>query len=268
MAEICKLLAKVKSGVLQQVSVVKNAKRPARPMTAVTEFGWFRHMYHVKKEEDVLLHYPRHLPAGWYHFMGIFADLWKSEELRAHIIFPLGFLKGKKGGLKGILFPKLSDEWRIGLPEDDDQHKAYCAELVRVVKVLHYQAKVVHMDLLPCNIAWRVERGHMTVRLFDFDAALPLGAKIGETLLSLLNSDTEEFRWSGFAEAAVADVRMDLWYCHGFTLVTERVSCPISDPNGPVKVNSAFNESVRNDVVARGSKFSAWMEEQGLEVGT
>jgi hypothetical protein len=194
--KICKLLAKVKHAVLAQRSMLMDMNKLS---VHCSSFQMDMRMYHVKKEKDVVLHCKRSMAAGWYHFMDPFVRLWACEALREHVVFPIGWLKDDKGTIEGVVFPKLSNDWAIGLPVNESQHAAYCTELLRIVTLMHREAGVVHMDLLPCNIAWCYTNDKMSVRLLDFDAALPVGWKIGDQLISQCNSNAKQYRWPGYS---------------------------------------------------------------------
>ena len=254
--QICALLAKVKRAVLEQAKHIQtksNAEkvRGAMEMKFGTKsFGLSEEKYHRKTGSSVAI--------GWYHFMETFDKVWKSEELRTHVVFPLGFLKSQTGHVEGVLFPKLSDQWKIGLPVDVNQHMLYCEELLRLVKLMH-KVDVVYMDLLPFKIAWNYVDNSMQLRLLDFGAAMAVGQEIEREECDCCDDDEKDYRWPLSPVPRAVHVNMDLWLCHRIALVDERVSFPCSAWWKVDQIIAGFNKSIEEDEDDKNAKFLNWL---------
>jgi serine/threonine protein kinase len=71
------------------------------------------------------------------------------------------------------------------MPSDDELHQFFLQKLCHVVKLMH-ACNVVHMDLMPCSIAWKKGQDGKTVhiKLLDFDAATNLPFRIGDSVVN------------------------------------------------------------------------------------
>ena len=138
-------------------------------------------------------------------FLRVFEQMWENESLRSRVVFPIGFLL-QKGNCESILFDKLNDSWKIGLPEDDDTHNKYLEELCSTLKLMH-SCIVVHNDLMPCNIAWKMSDGNLL--FLDFDAASSLSFHVGSKLNTMTLTNRKDKMWK---EELEPDVRFDWWY--------------------------------------------------------
>lgn len=116
-----------------------------------------------------------------------------------------------KGHLRSIIFPKLDESWFIGLPTDEQLHQNFVQQLCHVVKLVH-GCNVVHMDLMPCNIAWKRAADGLGVhfKLLDFDAATSLPFRIGDKMQAMAITNRRENMWM---ETLSPNMRFDCWYC-------------------------------------------------------
>jgi serine/threonine protein kinase len=169
-----------------------------------------RSMYFTKKHEDVVLQFERNNPSSWMRYMSVFRTLWSCEGLREHVVFPLGFETDEKGNLVGVLFDKLDRGWCLGIPRDNSDREVYHAEVVRVLDLVH-GVGLVHMDFLPCNIAWKRDQHMIKLKLLDFDTACDIDRPIPGTLLKCRNTESTECVWNSSATHACK--MFDTWYC-------------------------------------------------------
>jgi hypothetical protein len=218
--------------------------------------------YFLKPLPELLLQVDSEIES-FRRLIAIFVRLWDVRELREHVVFPLGFLRDERGAATSIVFPKLSNDWYIGLPEDQETHASYCCELGRIVRLLHDKARLVHFDLMPCNIAWRRtlddnnnnNNNAVQVRLLDFDTATLIGSSLSDKLVASRVSYRKSCVWSS---DRTADPRVDLWFVFQFSrIVQSRVSAPVLDENGPGRVNDAFQAAL--EVIQRNDEgFLSW----------
>jgi hypothetical protein len=181
-------------------------------------------------------------------FLRVFEKLWQCEALREHAVFPVGFLSDG-GELRSILFEKLNTDWKIGMPAAGNEF-THWQEQLRQILVMMHSCNVVHMDLMPCNIAWKRIDGGVLVKLLDFDAATSLPFRVGSKLQDLSLTNRKGFMWQ---EALVPNVRFDWWMWFLYDEMPEkcRVSAPVSDHDSPASVNGPFLEWLKVQDIAR-----------------
>jgi hypothetical protein len=260
-SDIACLLHQVQRACRVQCEALARAPRTEKDFVGgVVELR--KSLYFQKPLERVLLQSERP-EEGWFILLSTFQTLWTVQELQRHVVFPLGFLRNEKGVTESLLFPMLSQDWRIGLPEDEADHSLFCDEFGRVVHLLNDKAHLVHLDLLPCNVAWSCEgegvgrRVH--IRLLDFDAATTVGQPIAQKLWDSRVSARFSCSWPGEGRLRVADTRSDAWFVYQFWRLDKehRLSCSVHDDNGPMTVNDAFQVGLQTvDIDADG--FESW----------
>jgi Lipopolysaccharide kinase (Kdo/WaaP) family len=196
--------------------------------------------YH-EKPAGKWLRQDRSIKLAEHSYVRIFEKLWPCEEVRPCVVFPEGFLRDK-GQLRSIVFEKLDGSWYIGMPSDDELHELFLQKLGHIVKLVH-ACNVVHMDLMPCNIAWKKGQDGKSVliKLLDFDAATNLPFRIGDQLQDLTLTNRREYMWS---ETLSPNVRFDCWYCFLYGKMPSkcRVFAPVSGESSPGEVNGPFLE--------------------------
>ena len=128
------------------------------------------------------------------------------------------------------------------MPSDDELHHLFLQKLCHVVKLIHV-CNVVHMDLMPCNIAWKKGQDGKSVliKLLDFDAATNLPFRIGDKLQDLTLTNRKEYMW---CEILSPNVRFDCWYCFLYEKMPSRFRAfaDVSGKSSPEKVNGPFLE--------------------------
>jgi hypothetical protein len=194
-------------------------------------------MYHEKPSEK-WLRQDKSEKCAERNYVRIFERLWVCEALRSSVVFPVGFQR-EEGRLRSIVFEKLDASWFIGMPVDNGAHQQFVKELCRVVTLVH-SCNVVHMDLMPCNIAWKKgKHGSIDIKLLDFDCATHLPFRIGDKLQSLTLTNRREYMWS---ETLSANVRFDCWYCFLYDRMPAqcRACASVSGVSSPAQVNGPF----------------------------
>ncbi len=221
-----------------------------QPEATGLEVAMLSSKYFLKPTARVLLQ-SRGSAEGWFVLLDTFRVIWEVKDLRNHVVFPLGFLRNSKGETEGLLFHRLLPNWRIGLPEDATEHRLYCVEFARIVHLLNCKACLVHLDLLPCNVAWCCEgegeakRIHLYV--VDFDTATPVGRVVAEKLREQRVSRRASCSWPGESDLRHADARSDAWFVYQFPRLVNaswRLSRPVDDESGPMAVNDAFQSGL------------------------
>lgn len=167
--------------------------------------------------------------------------------------------------MRAFLFDKLNDSWKIGLPEDDDTHNKYLEELCSTLKLMH-SCIVVHYDLMPCNIAWKMSDGNLLLKFLDFDAATSLSFHVGSKLNTMTLTNRKDKMWK---EELEPDVRFDWWYLFLYSKIPAyyRVSEPVSGKESPNKVNEKFIEWMdeKENVSDLRNEFDGWIIKQNIE---
>ncbi len=162
-----------------------------------------------------------------------------------------------KEKFRSIIFQKLDESWCIGMPSDDELHQLFLQKLCHVVKLIHV-CNVVHMDLMPCNIAWKKGQygKSVLIKLLDFDAATNLPFRIGDKLQDLTLTNRREYMWS---DVLSPNVRFDFWYCFLYNQMPAdfRASADVSEASSPAKVNGPFLDWLtKQDMKALRSEFT------------
>ena len=115
------------------------------------------------------------------------------------------------------------------------QFAAWRTQLHDILSMMH-GCNVVHMDLMPCNIAWRLVDGAVHIKLLDFDAASSLPFRVGPRLQTQVLTMNRKLMWQ---EQLVPNVRFDWWiyflYCR--MPASCRVGAPVSGAKSPALVN-------------------------------
>jgi serine/threonine protein kinase len=145
--------------------------------------------------------------------MEVFELLWLRQQLRSSIVFPISFYLEPDATKPDILFLRLSNDWNIGVPSIATIRTPYCALLKEVVKRMH-EAGLVHLDLMPCNIAWKsTNNKEIEIKLLDFDTASDIGLPISESTLNK-QSPNSDYAWN--CSCSIANPEIDAWFCFLF----------------------------------------------------
>jgi serine/threonine protein kinase len=76
-----------------------------------------------------------------------------------------------------IVFPRLGEEYQIGLPETRGDRVEFFAKLRSAVRAFH-EAGVVHLDFYLSNIMWRKGPDGIRIKVIDWDPAHFLEEKL------------------------------------------------------------------------------------------
>jgi hypothetical protein len=227
---------------LAQLVLVCSATRHrgAQRETADGSFLLDLQNYHEKPSEK-WLRQDSSINCSERSYVRIFERLWVCEALRSSVVFPVGFQR-EGGKFRSIVFEKLDESWFIGMPKEDSLHRQFLRELCRVVTLVH-SCNVVHMDLMPCNIAWKIQDGaeSVCIKLLDFDCATNLPFRVGDKLQCLTLTNRREYMWS---EILSPNVRFDCWYYFLYARMPRecRAFASVSGASSPAEVNGPFLE--------------------------
>ena len=122
---------------------------------------------------------------GMEHMGRVLNLLFSVPELRTHVVFPLTLRSPDDDKTRGttrqnwmLIYKNLvseSEGYRIGTPNRYQVplvYNAFVTELRRLIVLVH-TVGVIHCDLYPSNIMWRmnIEDESVNIRLIDWDAA-------------------------------------------------------------------------------------------------
>jgi hypothetical protein len=89
-----------------------------------------------------------------------------------------------------LLFEHLVKQGYVaGLPPNKDLFMPWLKAVREAVLATH-KAGVVHLDLHPGNVVWRMQHEELQVRLIDFDASVLIEDKVGKTVLEHVQRGT------------------------------------------------------------------------------
>eukprot|EP01033_Poteriospumella_lacustris_P014780 gene14781-10571_t len=118
-----------------------------------------------------------------------------------------------------FLFPLLSNEFRMGLPLDDDDHAKYLKALRDAYKKMH-AAGVVHLDGYPSNILWKKADDTIVIKFVDFDVASRVNCAFDSNIHGLLTKPEFASSCYYWHEATTASEKHDAWFVFIFSQTT------------------------------------------------
>ena len=147
-----------------------------------------------------------------------------------------------------LVFPMLSDEFRMGMPLDDGDFQDYLDALTRAYKRMH-SCGVIHLDGYPSNILWKkVSSGEIVIRFVDLDVASFIGCKFDRGIEELLESMDASRRLYYWHESSVASEKHDAWFVYLYGKMTQderRASSQAASKNDEAAVVTSYWDLVR-----------------------
>ena len=154
-------------------------------------------------------------------------------------------------GVSPLVFPRLDPAFQDASCRPPPAHPlaAYRDALVDSIFWLHKHAGVMHGDLVPANVMWHETDGRITVRIVDFDAALPIGAPVPTDARHIVadNGFARVYHPQNFSPGATAAAEFDWWL-----LAMHLLGAPFNGGHRPLTAwldGAAAEEAAR---VARG----------------
>lgn len=211
-----------------------------------------KQLYHKKIRKNIFVrfdYFEKSLDYMW--------DIYEALKDVEEVVKPLCFarLDSDEEGLKNsdeLIFPMLVG-FTMGVPTDNDTFAAYIKELLNVIKKVHH-AGVVHLDLYPSNIMWKLEGGHVVIRIVDWDAA----SKIGEAFPENMTARTQRKDVSQyyFKTSGIAEPKCDYWCVHVLSKLTEKQKEQMQGE--PESVNVVFRNCVDSLNETIDADFESW----------
>lgn len=166
-------------------------------------------LYHIKYLENVFLRSEEKNESIWY--------LWQVYNKICNVkeaVLPLAYTFLKKNldnqSRDCFIYPRLSDGFKVGVPADNVFFEKYIEALRTAIKNIHI-AGVVHVDLYPSNIIFRIDDENVVIRIVDWDAATFIGDSFTQKMNDRLNSSSHKpYYWPSIEEKA--DKRCDYWF--------------------------------------------------------
>ena len=112
------------------------------------------------------------IQSSLFHYFKIMSQLHRHPECRDVVLFPI-CVREYEDSIDhcSIVFPKLGCDYKIGLPDTQEQRQRYFEKLKSAIRAIH-TAGVVHLDLYLSNIMWKeLESGKIELKIIDWDAA-------------------------------------------------------------------------------------------------
>ncbi len=121
---------------------------------------------------------------------------------------------------------------------------------------------VIHVDLYPSNILWKVDEfGEIQIRIVDWDVATFMGERFPEAISEVFQVESSrQYYW---VNNGVAEPKCDAWFLFVLSKMTSQER---ENVNGEVHhVNSAYKKVVDRLTQDKGSEglkneFEAWFE--------
>jgi serine/threonine protein kinase len=112
------------------------------------------------------------IQSSLFHYFKIMTQLHRFPDCREVVLFPI-CVREYEDSIDhcSIVFPKLGCDYKIGLPDTQEQRERYFEKLKSAIRAIH-MAGVVHLDLYLSNIMWKeLESGEIELKIIDWDAA-------------------------------------------------------------------------------------------------
>jgi serine/threonine protein kinase len=112
------------------------------------------------------------IQSSLFHYFKIMSSLHRHSECRDVVLFPI-CVREYEDSIDhcSIVFPKLGRDYKIGLPDTQEQRERYFEKLKSAIRAIHV-AGVVHLDLYLSNVMWKeLESGEILLKIIDWDAA-------------------------------------------------------------------------------------------------
>lgn len=156
---------------------------------------------------------------------------------------PLCFATIKLDGTEQcqIIFPRLDRDFAMGVPSDESLYNLFLVKLEEAIKNV-LDAGVIHVDLYPSNILWRVDGTDVTIRIVDWDADTLDGDSFTSEMQARLKSDVNE-EYFCISDGAPAEPKCDYWFLFILKNLTDQER---NTMNGrmPAKVNQVYKDRV------------------------
>lgn len=152
-------------------------------------------LYHTKKFRDFFSIFGSNSPnskeCGLLHMMDVLRRLQKSSRASTFVSFPITLRLDRQEEEQLIIFENLHTQgFRIGLPSEAKARVWFFESLQSAIQAIH-DAGVVHLDLYPSNIMWRISSDSQSVeiKIVDWDAAHTIGEPFTPLVVSRLQTN-------------------------------------------------------------------------------
>jgi hypothetical protein len=171
-----------------------------------------------------------------WRMMACLERLHMSEDARDYIVFPLGFVELSDDYY--IFFPRLGEDWRIGMPDDQKECEKVAAAMQTAQEAIN-RTNVVHMDLYLSNIMWRWSSnvGVVEIKVVDWDTCCFKGTPLAESVVAALKSSPRAHLVE--SENASAHAAHDTFYMDVLAANSANQSLKSKDANA---LNKAFKQ--------------------------
>jgi len=134
-------------------------------------------LYYTKPLRTFFGVYEAHHSESVRHMLRVLQKALSSEDACKYVEAPITVRtkdetdKDMARGGDALIFRNLiNDDFRIGVPEDEEQRGRYLDSLRTAMNAIH-AAGVVHLDFYPSNFMWEDEDGRVIVKIIDWDTA-------------------------------------------------------------------------------------------------
>lgn len=219
--------------------------------------------YHHKLFKDTFLRWNDKPEESLGYIWQIYEQLADVDEA----VLPLCFANLKRFENptveKTIIFPKLEPEFKMGVPSNKDLFALYLVKLKEAIKKIHAKG-VIHIDLYPSNILWRVHEGtedKIVIRIVDWDAATFTNDSFTDRMkMRLKDKNNSAYYWKS---NGTAEARCDYWFLFVVSNLTDEERAEMN--GSQATVNEVYRNSVtrqRHDDKLLDDSFQEWYNSQ------
>jgi len=168
--------------------VVDNEPKEKAPQMEID-----RTLYHLKSMDDFFCVY-RDRDQSLQHMLRVLQKVMTSNAARPNVVAPITIRTADNRMHDALVFHDLVKQgFTIGLPADREQRKLYLQALREAVDAVH-RAGVVHLDLYPSNVFWKLVDGRIIIKIIDWDAAHLVNEPLAPKALERINNHMLTYR--------------------------------------------------------------------------
>ena len=239
---IAKHLCQVKMFCRQQSKKIQSLSQSRIPVHIQID----QDKYYLKKFKDVF----NRDNCDVIHTLGYQWKIFEALKDIPQVVHPVGMAKLKfDDDDQDVLISPFQRDFKMGVPSDARLVQLFLTALKHALDRIH-AAGVVHVDLYPSNVLWKLQGDEMLIRIIDWDAATFLGEDFTHTMSArLVKVDVAQYY---YASSKTAQKACDYWFLYIMSRLNDDERRQM---NGDVSsVNEAYMNAVDRLVIDAGGR--------------
>jgi len=150
-------------------------------------------LYYLKPMEHFFCVYPDQ-DKSLQHMLRVLQKVMTSNAARPNVVAPITIRTADNRMHDALVFHDFVKQgFTIGLPADREQRKLYLQALREAADAVH-RAGVVHLDLCPSNVLWKLVDGRIIIKIIDWDVAHSVNEPLAPKALERINNHRLTYR--------------------------------------------------------------------------